>query len=64
MDSNLSFNKHIDNLCKKASVKLNDLVKISGYMNFLKRRIMMKSFITPQFGYCPLIWTFLSKVEH
>ena len=59
--SNRSFNKHINNLCKKASVKLNALARISGYMNLPKRRIIKKSFVTSQFGYCPLIWMFHSR---
>ena len=36
IDSNLSFNTHINNLCKKASAKLNALARISGYMNLRK----------------------------
>ena len=30
-------------------------------MNIQKRRIIMKSFVTCQFGYCPLIWMFYSR---
>ena len=61
IDSNLSFNKHIGNLCKKASAKVNALARIAGYMVFPKRRLIMKAFITSQFGYCPLIWMFHSR---
>ena len=61
IESNLSFNKRINNLCKKASAKLNALARISGYMNLLKRGIIMKSFITSQFGCCLLIWMFHSR---
>ena len=61
IDSNLSFEEHINNLCKKASQKLNALARISGYMDIQKRRTLMKSFITSQFGYCPLIWMFHSR---
>ena len=61
IDSNLSFNKHINKLCKKASAKVNALARISGYMNLPKSRIIMKPFITSQFGYCPLIWMFHSR---
>ena len=61
IDSNLSFNKHINNLCKKASAKLNVLARISGYLDLPKRRVIMKSFTTSQFGYCPLIWMFHSR---
>ena len=61
IDSNLSINKRINTLCKKASAKLNALAKIAGYMDFPKRRLIMKAFITSQFGYCPLIWMFRSR---
>ena len=30
-------------------------------MNTQKRKIIMKSFVTSQFGYCPLIWMFHSR---
>ena len=30
-------------------------------MNLRKRRTVMKSFVTSQFGYCPLIWMFHSR---
>ena len=61
IDSNLSFDKHTNNLCKKASAKLNALARIAGCMDFPKRRLLMKAFITSQFGYCPLIWMFHSR---
>ena len=61
IDSNLAFNRHIDNLCKKASTKLNVLSRISGYMDLPKRWVIMKSFTTSQFGYSPLIWMFHSR---
>ena len=41
---------------KKASLKLNALARIAGFMNVSKKRITIKSFIESQFGYCPLIW--------
>ena len=61
IDSNLTFESHINNLCKKASAKLNALARIAGYMDTAKHKIIMKSFITSQFGYCPLIWMFHSR---
>ena len=30
-------------------------------MNFNQRKIIMKSFINSQFGYCPLVWIFHSR---
>ena len=35
IDSNLSFNKHIPNLCKKASTKLNALARISCFIRVI-----------------------------
>ena len=56
LDSQLKFDKHLDNLCKKASQKLSALCRVSSYMNTDKKRIIMKAFINSQFGYCPLVW--------
>ena len=61
IDSNLTFENHINNICKKASQKLNVLAKVAPCMNTQKRRIIMKSFVTSQFGYSPLIWMFHSR---
>ena len=59
--SNLTFENHIRNICKKASQKLNALARIAPYMNIQKRRTIMKSFVTSQFSYYPLIWMFHSR---
>ena len=61
IDSNLNFENHIRNICKKASQKLNALARIAPYMNIQKRRTIIKSFVTSQFSYCPLIWMFHSR---
>lgn len=62
IDSNLSLNKHISNSCKKAEAKLNVFARILGYTNLPKRWVIMKSFITSQFGYCSFIWMFHNRV--
>ena len=61
IDSNFTFENHINDICKRASQKLNALARVVPYMNIQKRRIVMKSFVTSQFGYCPLIWIFHSR---
>ena len=48
IDSNLSFEEHVNNICQKASRKLNALARIFSYMDIQKRRATMKSFITSQ----------------
>ena len=54
IDSKLTFEFHINKLCKKADQNLNAPARISNYMIFDKRYIIMKTFITSQFSYCPL----------
>ena len=61
IDNNLNFTKHVTNLCKNASKKLHALSRVAFYMGKEKRRIIMKSFIESQFGYCPLVWMFHSR---
>ena len=61
IDSNLFIEEHVNNLCKKASQKLNASARIPCYMDIQKRRTTMKSFTTSQFGYCPLVWMFHSR---
>ena len=50
----LTFEDHINRICKKASAKLNALSRISYYMDPLKRRLLVNAFFTSQFDYCPL----------
>ena len=61
-DSKLTFENHINNICTKASQKLNVLARTAPYMNSQKRRTIMKSFVASQFIYYPLIWMFHSRL--
>ena len=45
----------------RASHTLHALARISPFMNKNKLRVLMKAFIEPQFGYCPIIWMFHSR---
>ena len=56
IDSKLSFDDHITNLCSKTSQKLLALSKVASHMSFNKKKILLKTFITLQFNYCPLVW--------
>ena len=58
---NLTFENHFNNICKRASKKLNALARVAPYMKIQKRRIIMKSFVLSQFEYCPLIWMFHNR---
>ena len=60
----LNFDKHLSELCKKASRKMNALSRITPYMNVSKKRILMNAFFKSQFSYCPLIWICHSRANN
>ena len=55
IDCDLSFDKHIKSLCRKAGQKLNALARISNYLTHDQKRLLLNSIIKSQFSYCPLI---------
>ena len=58
---NINFDDHLISLCKKVRRKLAVLAKLSKFRSFKQMRILMKTFLESQFGYCPLIWMFHSR---
>ena len=61
IDNKLTFDEHVSCICSKASQKLHALARIGNYMSLQQRKIIMKTFILSQFGYCPLVWMFHSR---
>ena len=61
IERNINFDDHMISLCKKAGRKLAVLARLSKFMSFKQKRILMKKFSESQFGYCPLIWMFHSR---
>ena len=55
IDSNFTFEKHINELCKKGNLKLHALTRCAKFMSTEKRRVVFKAFIISQFNYCPLV---------
>ena len=64
IDSNLSFQSQVNNLCKKASSKIHALARVALYMNIRQRRMIVDAFFNSQFGYCPLIWMFYGRMTN
>ena len=60
-DVNLSFDEHVDDLCKKASKSLNVLKRFSKILSIENKKRIFHSFIASQFNYCPIIWHFCYK---
>ena len=55
---NLNYDDHVILLCIKAGRKQAVFARLSKFMSFKERRILMKTFVESQFGYCPVIWMF------
>ena len=60
-DDLLTFNEHIDNLCRTANYKLYALRRIRKYLSLEKAKLLCNSFINSQFNYAPLVWLFCRK---
>ena len=56
VDKKLSFEPHLNLICKKVSQKLHTFATASKFISKKKLRVIMKTFIMPQFSYCPLVW--------
>ena len=55
-DEKATFGYHIENMCIKASKKLQALARVAPYMDLSKRKYLMVAFFNSQFSYCPLVW--------
>ena len=62
-DHLLTFNNHINDICKKAARQLAVLKRIGHFLTVQGKLTIYKSFIMSNFNYCPLIWHFCSKAN-
>ena len=56
------FGVHIDYSFERKISFDEHISRLSGYITLTQRRVLMKSFIETQFGYCPLVWLFHGRV--
>ena len=54
IDNHLTIN-HVESLCKKASQKLNALLRVTWSLNFDQRKLLLNAFITSHFSYAPVV---------
>ena len=65
-DGKFTFQSQIDNICKKAAHELNAISRITPYMDFDKRKLVVKAFLhrnlttVPWFG-CAIIEPIITK---
>jgi hypothetical protein len=60
-DIGLTFDAHVNSLCRKASQQLNVLKRFSSILSTENKLRIYKTFILSNFNYCPVIWHFCSK---
>ena len=63
-DSRLTFDAHINDICKKAGLKLNALARITPYMDLNKMRLLLNAFSMSQFNYCQLVWMCYNRTKN
>ena len=49
-NSKLSFQSHIDNICKKPAHELNVISRVTPYVDFNKRKLVINAFSSSQFN--------------
>ena len=50
IDQKLSFEPHLESLCKKASQKLKALARMASSLKFKQRKLLSNAFITAHFS--------------
>ena len=61
IDPSLSFNKHVDHVCRSITSKLALLRRIKVYLPLSYRRLYYNAYILPCIDYCLTIWGNTSK---
>ena len=64
IDNKLTFNEHINNLCRNASYRLYALRRIRKYLTQDQAKCLHNAFINSQFNYAPVIWMFCRKNQY
>ena len=54
--SQLKFNNHVSQICRKAARQINALKRLSKFLNCESRMAIFRSFIMPNCNYCCLVW--------
>ena len=61
IDNKLSFDSHINDLCRQVNLKSKALLRIRNYIDFDKAKLLCNAYILSSFNYCPLIWMLYNK---
>ena len=61
IDTKVTFDDYIEDLCKKTNSKPDAPRSVTAYMGLAKKKSLMNSLFATQSNYCPLIWMFHSR---
>ena len=61
MESELTFNKHMDLVCKKTSQKLDALSRMCAFIPCDNCKMLVNAFFPLQFSFSPLVWMFHNR---
>ena len=61
IDNKLNFEKHISNICKKASDQLNAICRLQTFMGHKENEAMINTFVHSNFNQVRLFGTFSPK---
>ena len=64
IDDKLTFAKHVSAFCTKASQQLNAFTRISKFLSYDSKKLVINSFINSNFQYSPLVWHFCGHVNN
>ena len=56
IDENLSWNVHIEKLCKKVAFGIGAIKRIRPYVHFATMKLIYNCLIQPYFDYCSITW--------
>ena len=55
LDKNISFKRHIQNICRKANNKTKTLLGIRTFLNLEQAQVLAEAYSSSNFRYCPII---------
>ena len=61
LDSNMTFNEHIDLVCKRMASKLGQLYGVKGCLSFRFKKALVQSLVLSHLNYCELLYLSTTK---
>jgi hypothetical protein len=63
VDRDLSFSPHVAYICKKSGQQASAMMRLCNMLDYDTKMMLYKAFISSNFDYCPLVWSFCSKTD-